>query len=54
MTIKMGIYIIYIYYIYIYIYIYVYIYTYAYIYIYVRNELNVRKETKVVGTQSYM
>ena len=23
-------------------------------YIYVRNELNVRKETKVVGNQSYM
>ena len=38
----------------IYIYIYIYIYKYIYIQIYIDTNLYVRKETKVVGTQSFM
>ena len=36
------------------IYIYIYIYKYIYIQIYIDTNLYVRKETKVVGTQSFM
>ena len=41
-------------YIYIYIYTSIYIYKYIYIQIYIDTNLYVRKETKVVGTQSFM